>query len=241
MKILFSFGVALILGSASNLWASDFPQPEEVSVPITGAYIPGGFDSNDSAEVTVEGYFPNSCYRLGQSTFEVNKESGEVLLKQTAYVYKNGFCLEMIVPFSQTVKVGMLKAQDYKVVDSLNGRVLGQLPVAEAKNVGPDDYMYATVKDAYLDKDDGDSDRSVILRGELPNSCWKLKDKRIILDGKNVISVLPIIEKDQKQKVCSESAVKFKSSAELPKISSGRYLLNVRSLNGQAITKLIDL
>jgi hypothetical protein len=212
--------------------------PVQVSVPLENAYIPGGFDSNDRAQVVVEGHFPNTCYRQGPYLKNLDAKSNVLSINQTAFQYK-GMCLMMLVPFTETVQVGIMGANSYKVKDAISQKELGTLPVSLAKNSGPDDHLYASISDAYVGVIDG-SDRVIILQGEFPGDCWRLKEKKVILDGKNVLAVLPIIEKFRNDK-CNDVRIPFISTAALPAVKAGRYLLHVRSLNGAAINKLVDL
>ncbi|MEQ1663975.1 MAG: hypothetical protein ABL927_01210 [Bdellovibrionales bacterium] len=239
------FGLLLIGASfliGRTIMAQDnfeLPQaPEQVSVPLENAYIPGGFDSNDRAQVVVEGHFPNTCYRQGPYTKILDAKSNELSINQTAFKYK-GMCLMMLVPFTETVQVGIMGANNYKVKDAISQKELGTLPVSLAKNSGPDDHLYASVSDAYVGVIDG-SDRVIILQGEFPGDCWRLKEKKVIQDGKNVLVVLPIIEKFRNDK-CNDVRIPFISTAALPTVNAGRFLLHVRSLNGAAINKLVDL
>ena len=213
-------------------------QPTRVSVPLAGAYIPGGFDSNDRAQLVVEGYFPNTCYRVGPYEKKLSSSTNELTVKQTAYKYK-GPCLFMMVPFSQTVQVGILKASTYKVRDGDNGNDLGELPVQAARNSGPDDFLYATVNEAYVGVVDGNK-KAIVIQGELPGDCWAVKETRVIRDGKNVLAVLPIIEKTRENN-CNDYRLPFVKTLDIPAVTPGRYLLHVRSLNGLAINKLVDL
>jgi hypothetical protein len=234
------FTVAIVIGSLVGGYASadEIEQPAKVSVPLLGAYIPGGFDSNDRTQLVVEGYFPNTCYRVGPYEKKLDNQSQELTIRQMAYKYK-GQCLFMLVPFTQTVQVGLLKASTYKVKDADSGKDLGALPVQVAKNSSPDDFLYASVTDAYVGVVDGNK-KAIILQGDLPGDCWAVKEKRVILDGKNVIAVLPIIEKIRENN-CNEYRIPFVTTAELPAAPAGRYLLHVRSLNGLAVNKIVDL
>jgi hypothetical protein len=135
--------------------------------------------------------------------------------------------------------LGLLRASKYKVKDGTSGREVGELPVSVATNVGPDDQTYAMVSDAYVAAVDG-AHRAIVLQGELPGDCWTISDKKVVRDGKNVITVLPVISQVQKAK-CNTYRIPFVTTVEIPAVSPGRYLLHVRSLNGQAINKVVDL
>lgn len=231
--------IAMLFMGVNQVYAQDLEsQPERVTVPISTAYIPAGFDSNDRAQIYVEGYFPSTCYRVGPYEKQVNQQTSEVTVKQTAYKYGTQ-CLWMMVPYSQPVQVGLLKANNYNVKDSDSGRALGGLPIKLATSNAADDYNYAMISDAYVSVIDGNK-RNIVIQGELPNVCWQLKEKRTFEDGKSVITVLPIIEKVSEEN-CTEVRVPFVTTVEVPAVQAGRYMLHVRSLSGASVSKLVDL
>ncbi len=239
------FSQALVLAAGvitASLAMADAPprdpaQPDVVSVPLANAYIPDGFDSKNRVRMMVEGFFPSTCYRIREA--QVDATDTSIGVTQTAFKY-NGPCLWMMVSYSQPVNVGILKASAYTVKDSFSGRVLGALPVAAAKEkIGPDDYFYANVKDAFVGNIDGGA-RTFVVNGVLPGDCWKLKEKRVFIDGKNVITILPIAEKTEGPN-CKDVETPFVTMVDIPSVPAGRYMLHVRSLNGESIMKLIDL
>jgi hypothetical protein len=234
---VFLTGFAAHFAMAENAPA-DSTQPNVVGVPLANAYIPNGFDNKNRVRLMVDGFFPNTCYRIREP--QVTNTGSAITVTQTALKY-NGPCLMMMVSYSQQVNVGILKASDYTVKDNFTGRVLGELPVkvASGTKVGPDDYFYANVKDAYLNYVDG-TKKAFIVTGVLPGSCWSITEKRIYQDGKNVITILPIIEKTGTTS-CTEAETPFTTTVDVPDIAAGRYMLQVRSLNGESIMKLVDL
>lgn len=238
MVITKSLMLSVLLVGGVAMADNSIGEPVTVSVPLSSAYIPGGFDSNDRAELVVEGLFPNTCYRVGPYEKSMDSTGKELLITQMAYKYQ-GMCLMMLVPFSQTVQMGIMKANTYTVKDGNSGRGMGELPVRLATNVGPDDFLYASVQDAYVGVVDGNK-RAIVLQGELPGDCWAIKEKKVVLDGKNVLAVMPIIEKIRKNN-CNDYRMQFMTTVDVPEVTPGRYLLHVRSLNGQAINKLVDL
>ena len=114
---------------------------------LTTSYVPIGFDDNDNIQVTVDGYFSNSCYKVGPTA--VKFAAPNIIVQQYAYKY-SGMCLQIIVPFHQTVNLGILKSGTYHIVDGSSGTRLGALPVTVAKSSSADDYLYAPVSDAFL-------------------------------------------------------------------------------------------
>lgn len=212
---------------------------EKVAVSVSKAYIPQGFDNNDVTRIVVEGVFPNTCYKLGKNSVKVNPDTNTIEVTQMAYVYKE-MCLMMLVPFNQSVEVGVIKnTGSYKVQDAKSTKDLGQLPVAESRNSGPDDNTYANIDEAYVTLIEPNR-RVVVLRGTLPDKCWTLTEKKIMLEGTDVLTVLPIMDYTPSD-ICDGRAIPFSTTVDIPTLKNGRYMLNVRSLSGSSITRLFDV
>jgi hypothetical protein len=201
---------------------------------IAAAYVPSGFDDNDNAQVTVEGYFPNTCYKVGPTKAGVR--DGQVVIQQWAYKY-GGMCLDILVPYHQTVNLGLVKAANYRVVDSLSGRDIGTLPVTQSKSTSPDDFLYAPVSDAFVVENAGGF--QVAVAGSFSDSCMYFKEIRARTNG-NVIEVLPITDR-AKLNTCIRGFYPFQKTVTFAKPAFGHYLLHVRSLEGQAINKMVDV
>ena len=239
MKRVWFVMLAVLASNYAN--ATDLSSEKLVKVAVSKAYIPQGFDNNDITKVVVEGFFPNTCYRIKKqdaTDVKIDRDKNTVEVTQRAYVY-SGMCLQMIVPYTETVEIGKLaSAGSYRIVDSLSKRELGKMAVDTSTTTGPDDYFYAMVNDAHVSNTDS-SEGQIIIRGELPTSCWDITDKKVFLDGKDVLTVLPIMTLVSKD-ACPSVRVPFETTIALPQLEAGRYLLNVRSLNGQSINKLFD-
>ncbi len=203
-------------------------------VKITKAYIPTGFDNNDNTILMIEGYLPSTCYKLG--LLEQKVSGNNIELKQNVYFF-DGPCAALVTKFEQTVFLGILNTGNYKVMDVSENSVLGPLPVQEAVNkVKPDDYDYANITDVEVNVQNNVP--VATLRGWLPNNCWVFSENRTALEGQDVVTILPIIEQ-VKDKVCLEATVPFTTHVELSDTPKRKYLLQVRSLNGKAITKIV--
>lgn len=242
--------VIVLLGLISSLaglqaQAQEAKKAKEqlVRVSISKAYIPQGFDNNDITKVVIEGYFPNTCYRIKKQEsgdIKINSEDKTIEITQRAYLYE-GNCLMMMVPYSEIVEVGKLESVgDYKISDALSKNALGKMAVKEARNKDEaDDYFYAMVSDAYMGLMEND-EHLVILRGELPGNCWAITDKQAFMDGQDVVTILPIMTKSEGS-ACTDEHIPFVTTVKLPPLHAGKFLLNVRSLNGQAINRLFDV
>jgi len=83
------------------------------------------------------------------------------------------------------------------------------------------------------------------LKGRLPGSCTRLKEVKVITRKANIVEVLPIIDSGSARDSaagCFENFVGFEKEipVNLP-AWKGRALFHVRSLNGQALNKVLEL
>ncbi len=239
MKIKF-LGLFLVLTMLSAKTQAQTLLPGLVEIPLTKAYIPMGFDSNDRIQFVVEGSLPDTCYRLGPTEIQYDETTKKVAVQQRAYLYRNQNCMQVLIPFNKTIELGLLKDGNYKITDGKSGEYLGTLPVASAapNDEGPDDYFYAIVEDAHLGVTEGQ--RGVVIRGLLPSACWKIKEMKVLVESENVITILPIMEYAARD--CAPITIPLLTTVSLPaNLKKGRYLIQVRSLNGQSVNKLFDL
>lgn len=209
--------------------------PELVSVGLGQTFIPMGYDDNDQVQFVVDGVLSNSCYKLAPHEVSVDKNSRSIEVRSHAYKY-SGICLQMLFDYHYTVDVGLLEAGDYKVVDAASQQVVGNLPVQVSQNEGPDDQLYAPVRDAVVDTKAG----TVTLTGAFKQGCFKFKKIEVVKNASNVVLVKPIIDKDATAD-CDLGNYPFTEVRPLPQNISGRNLLHVRVLNGRSINKLFEM
>lgn len=227
---------SVVLGFAVSNVASAF-DPQTVSMPIDKAFVPVGFDDNDRSELTVMGNFPGTCYKVASYQVEVDENTQVITLRQNAYVY-GGICLQLLVPYTQTMDLGILKEGNYAVKDHASGKTLGTVPVLRAKSLTPDDYLYAPVTDAYV-SDQGEGKHSLTFRGNFTDRCTRLKDVQIHYYDE-VIVVQPIAEHIGTPPNCGHELVRFQHSVPLKEGLKGVRLLHVRVMDGQAINRFVD-
>jgi hypothetical protein len=213
--------------------------PKTVETALTKAYIPLGFDDNDRIQIAVAGTFKNTCYKVGPHALKVDAENKTITVQQQAYLY-SGVCLQMLVPFSEIVDVGIIPSGNYKVVDSQTGKALAELPVNAGTSAGPDDFTYAPVSDAYVVKDEETGKHMLAIAGSFGDRCSDFQEIKVNV-ANDVIIVQPVLER-KADISCSPEKVRFLKTVELnDNVKNGVYMLHVRSLNGQAINKLVDL
>lgn len=223
----------LILIPALALKADN--QPYTVDVKLGRAYVPKGFDDNDRIQIAVEGLFSNACFRVGPHHVQVDVAKKTITVQQQAYQY-GIICLQIIIPFTTFFDVGIVPAGSYAIIDSYSKEKVGQLDVARSNNKGPDDFLYAPITDAYLLSEA--SKNKVVLNGSFPDQCSTMEEVRVEDQGE-VIVVRPLMKRNGEN--CVPAKTPFTKTVELQQKLHGLYFLHVRSLNGQAINRMIEI
>lgn len=229
MKLIF-------LAFLNLLAVSAMASPTVVHVPYQRAYIPEGFDSNDAIEFVLEGAFPSTCYRPGFVGALVQRIGNRIEVDSTAFFY-DGLCLDVMVPFSQTVLLAPIPAGRYTVAQARSPNVLGELIVKPALSAEPDDQLYAPISQAMFQQRGGGGE--VLLTGTFPTNCFSIADVQVKV-GRSAIVLLPIATSSQGTS-CVPAAVPFQRRVVIPSIPRGRYVLHVRSMNGHSVNSLIDV
>lgn len=222
---------------AQGIISSFTYQPTKIGAVYDRAYIPGGFDSNDSVEVVLEGSFSSSCWRPAETNYKVDQDRMEIFVGPAAYLYPGRLCAQLVLPFDRVVNFGILKAGVYTLIQATNGAVLGEIPVRPAMTNRPDDFMYAPVAQAFFTKNGPHGE--VLLGGNFPSSCMVTDEVRVTVEPK-VIVLQPII-KLEKRLHCQDGSFPFQMNVIIPDIPQGRYLLHIRSMNAKSINSLIDM
>ncbi|MCM0606919.1 MAG: hypothetical protein KA715_12585 [Xanthomonadaceae bacterium] len=229
--------LSLILLLAGSAFAQD---AKIEGVNFHSAYIPPGFDSNDSnVQLVVEGMLKDSCHQAAMGSAKVNTASKTITVTGETYVRK-GLCIQVMTPFHQVYDLKKLPAGKYDVVQptSESRYELGQLKVKPSSTQSADDYLYAPVTQAYFTYDTN-GNPFVRISGYFTNSCMSVKDIKVDVK-ENVITVLPIAQL-KKNTTCNKGRFKFNKSVDISNVELGRYLLHVRTAGSQAINTLIDI
>lgn len=209
-------------------------RPELVTVDVVDMFVPNGFDSNDEIIVVLDGYLPNSCYRLTRPEVKVNAAKGEIKITQMARRFP-GPCIVPLVPFSNVVHIGALDAGSFEISTN-NGMLTAKLTVENdtaSGNFGPDDHLYAPVDNVFVAKN-SDGQYEATIQGRFTNDCMEFNEVRVLHNGR-VIELLPILN-DHTGETCQQSEKPFSKKVLMPdNLLTGRNLVHVRSLNGNAI------
>lgn len=231
MKNLKTLAAALVLLPAITLAGT----PVETIVPVDNIYSPKGFDSNDNTEVIIEGYLPNLCHKSPNTKVEVKGSNINIKVTALKYDSTNPFCPEMIVPFIESVKVGVLDKGFYDI--TVNGKSIyqkeGSIFVNESISNSTDEHVYANVE--YVEKVEGT--RNIKLKGYNPSDCFVLEKVEFVGNEKDTYSVLPKMR--QISDFCPMKMVPFTIDAEVPNsIKRPKVLLHVRSMGGNSVNTL---
>jgi hypothetical protein len=241
-RIIFILGLGLNIATAN---AQD-QNPIEVPAEIEKILIPQGFDDNDNVEVVLHGNFPNTCYQVGNTEAKVDSKTRTVTVSATSFKYPGTFCIQSITPFIQTVKLGIIPEGNYQVVYSKNQAVRNSLDVARRKTESPDDYLYATVENAFIDVNFESGKQALKLQGHFPfffMGCMVMKEVRVLKNPIDVLVVQPIAEIITDQAVCDSQPAdrSFEYTSGMSEPFQGEGLLHVRTLHGNSLNRYIDI
>lgn len=229
MKNLLGLFMILAVGVA---WAGT---PVETLVPIKHIYSPRGFDSNDNTEILVTGFLPNLCHKSPFTKVKIKKNRIDITVKALKYDSSNPYCPEVIVPFMESVKVGLLDKGFYDI--RVNGKSVfekrGGIYVAESTSDAVDDYIYANVE--YIEKVQGT--QKVLLKGYNPSDCFVFDKVQFFSNNVDTYSILPKMKKVSD--FCPMKMTPFTYEVEVPKdLKREQVLLHVRVMNGKSVNTL---
>lgn len=216
--------------------------PQEINAPVTKIFVPQGFDDNDNVEVIAQGYFPDTCYRVGHGKAEIDHEQRAVRLEVSAYRYPGQMCIQALTPFIVPIKVGLLQQGDYKVkVGGTEAQAV--FSVDKAGTESPDQYMYAPIGQAEIVSDSSDGSQTLIVKGTYPHmfiGCAVMDEIRTYSSPSDVLVVLPILRVLDEKACPADYKNDFVVRKKLNEPFSGPGLLHVRVLNGNSLNRFIE-
>ncbi|MFW7379519.1 MAG: hypothetical protein ACOH5I_11970 [Oligoflexus sp.] len=219
--------------------------PVVIDAPISQIYIPFGYDDNDNVSVVMHGKFSSTCYTIGQTEAKVDHDEKLVKVRATALYYPDIYCLQSITPFLQEVKVGVLKAGDYKVIYEVTETVTRDFQIQERTTEAPDDHLYAPVENAYIDVNYATGKQVLKLQGHFPHmliGCMVMKEIQTYRKPDDVLVVLPIAEiVDGPECDAQAENRSFEVNHGLAAPFHGEGLLHVRTLHGTSMNRFIDV
>lgn len=229
----------------SSSLASLLVEPEVFPSAPTGVYAPQGFDTNDNVEIFFEGEFSNACYKVGLTFHTVDEENKKIYITDTSHYFGDAFCAAVMVPYQKGINTGLLSSGEYRVFfKHSRGNFVEQayFPVRKATNTQPDDYLYAPVKSAQYYPGKQNQAGLLKLRGTFNNSCMKIDQVKVVQHpDSNVVDILPIAIMDRGDCQTDYDGKAFEHDVDLSTLDRGRFLLHIRSLNGQSVNEIVSV
>ncbi len=221
-----------------------FATPSQIQAPVDTIFIPNGFDNNDRVEVILHGDFQNSCSRIGSTSFEFDENSNLITVdaKYLQYGEPDGttqYCAQVMLPFIESVNLGVLKAGTYQVQYKGHPDVSAPLVVTRAQTESPDDYLYAPAENAWIETAADTGRQSLVLQGQYPlwfYGCQVMKEVRVEKQG-NILVVLPITEIVSDCPDATDHTFVYKRG--LPFKVSDEGLLHVRTMHSHSLNRFI--
>ena len=216
--------------------------PTLIPSPIEKVYIPVGFDDNDNVEIILKGTFPNACYRVGSTEFQVDHEAKEILVKAYSYFYQDQIlCPLVISTFLQTIKVGLLASGEYQVRLHDEKDKVTRFQIIPRVSESADEFLYASVENAYIKADPKSEKQTLVLHGHHPlwlTGCQKITSVSVYRNPKDVLVVLPKTTLFEEENChSSTNYTRFKHEIDLSEPMDGEGLIHVRTLNGESINR----
>ena len=217
--------------------------------------ISSGFDDNDNVQIVLDGSFENLCQELGESRFSIKRDERLIEVTQFAQNKDIPDCqndlqrqssqnVQWRVPFSKVLDLGELEAGNYKVVFKASSGEKQQrfFSVEVAYTTTADNYFYAPISGLFVPElvFEG-SQTSLVLSGIIGTSCFELFENDVqISQTKNTIVILPVMKRIAGEN-CHAIMRPIHLVLELGNLKTGRYLIHVRSMTGQALNKVFTV
>lgn len=227
----------MMLTTVATTTKADVDAEEIVEMEPLTLFIPVGFDNNDDVVAIVDGYLPDTCYRLRSATVETDLTTNRIVVQPKAVRFP-GPCMDVVIPYVSVVHLGTLPAGKYAVA-TRTGKVKENLEVKRSSNPGPDDHLYAPVESAKVELQ-ANGTFVAHLYGRFTSTCSKISEVKVINSGKT-FEILPImqqLDKTASGAACEKKEIPFSHTIGLPQTQAGRHLLHVRSLNGQSVNEV---
>ncbi len=233
--------LTLAMASLATAQADESRTGELVRIDATTVFVPIGFDDNDEAEVVVEGFLPSGCYRQAKPEVTIDHAARTVEITPMARQF-GAPCVQVLVPYFFEVKLGQLEPGPYAVeVQGVTTSLTESLQVKRAIGTSPDDFDYLPVDDVRVDRNADTGALEAVIYGRITNRCMSWS-RAIVEDNGKTVNILPIMAFDTTPGAnCRTVEMRFKQTIALPEtVSTGRHLLHVRSLNGDAMNRLFE-
>lgn len=221
-----------------------------VEAPIKKVFVPAnGYDSNDNVQLMIDGLLPNQCQQVAEAVVKFDAANNFFYVTQLARIRPINECHVGNMPrhlglpgyFSKEISLGVLKAGEYKIAYRDNGMTLARtFRVAPAQNVGTDDEIYAPVSNFFVpEMMDEKENVQIVLTGVIGSRCLGWKD--INIEQQDDIIVIKPKMRIVSTNFCSLTPWPLEKVVSLGKLKPGRYMVHVRSMNGQGLSRVFSI
>jgi hypothetical protein len=220
--------------SAGKLLAST---PVLTDVPIDHVFVPKGFHSHENAEIVITGFLPNLCHRAPQTSVSVVGDEIRVQVRSLYYEINNPFCPMVLVPFVETVSLGVMDKGNYPVKINVNTpyELKSNITIEEYVSDAYDDLVFANVTHV----EDKGAERKVLLKGYNPSDCFVLDAIEYDHNELDTYSVYPKMK--QISNFCPQKMVPFEYEFTVPTdLKRSRVLLHVKALDGNSVNSIFS-
>jgi len=203
-------------------------------------FVPVGFDDNDEVVAVADGFLFNPCQKLTASVITRDVAARRVTVEVKARTESADCNWDFRVPFTTVLALGILPAGEY-TVQTEDGKLKEKLVVEQAKTGDVDEKLYAPVDRAHV-KLNKDGKFEAIIEGHFLDNCSTIGDLELVNSGKT-LELLPLMIRSKPghhEGQCEPREVPFEARKVLPDLTPGRYLLHVRSLNGQSLNDVFS-
>lgn len=240
-KILFLAITVIVLGAKAD---------HTVETQIEKVFVPSvGYDSNDNVQVMLDGSLSNQCQQVSDTDVRFDSDNRVFYVRQMAKVRSLKECHLSPLPrhlglpghFSKEISLGILKAGEYRVEfrtkDGWTGR---SFVVSETQVETTDDEIYAPVSNFFVpEMMDETENVQIVLTGVIGSRCLGWKDVEI--EQQNDIIIIKPKMQIVSTNFCSITPWPLEKIISLGKLKAGRYMVHVRSMNGQGLSRMFTI
>lgn len=209
--------------------------PYITDVPLDHVYVPQGFHSHDNAEIVITGFLPNLCHRSPQTSVQVKAGVIRIQVRSLYYHNSNPYCPMVLVPFVETVSLGVMDKGNYPIVINAQTpyELKSNLTIEEYSSDAYDDLVFANVTHV----EDKGVDRKVILKGLNPSDCFELDSIEYTHNSHDTYSIYPKMK--QVSAFCPKKMVPFAYEFTVPReLPRQKVLLHVKALDGNSVNQI---
>jgi hypothetical protein len=231
---------------------------EEVSVQKVFT-SPTGYDDNDNIQLVIDGELPGLCFERDETTFKINHSAKTIEVHQMMKKRMITDCLkeqrdwpeyfQWPVSYTTEINLGTLDEGTYKIIwwDQIERagekiKLEREFRVKKSDSSSIDEFLYAPVSSAFI----GDliyesSNADVVLSGIWNNGCQELYDENIeVIKEEDVYVILPKMT-NLNHIPCERMMRPLQKIVKLGPMTTGRYLLHIRSITGHSINKVFTV